>query len=136
MSKEIPSLCKIMKENTSVVIKELESQLPINFQIYFDIYREYFHILDDLFGACYLVERTYLDKMISTSNLKLIDSYAKYFTQVSLKQIENYNKFMNWYSQIRIGSMKNYDIYAHNMIDTYGRMLKMCTSACEKQETE
>lgn len=136
MSKESESFCDIIKENTSIVIKELESQLPINFQMYSDIYKEYFHIIDDLFGACYLVESEMMEKIIPTSNLKWIDAYGKYLTQISLKQIESYNKFLNWYSQMRIDGMKNYEVYAHSMIDTYGKMLKMFTSTYEKQETK
>ena len=36
------SICDIMKEDTSKVIKKLESQMPSQFQNYSDVYTEYY----------------------------------------------------------------------------------------------
>ena len=46
------SICDIMKEDTSEVIKKMESQMPSQFQNYSDVYTEYLHMLDDIFGTC------------------------------------------------------------------------------------
>lgn len=105
MPEEATSICSIMNDNTKV-IKKLESQIQINFQIYSYIYIKYFHMLDDLFGACYLVERKGLDKILPVPNKEIMNNYTKYFAYLTLRQIENYNKFLNWDSQIRISGIK------------------------------
>lgn len=135
MPEEATSICSIMNDNTSKMIKKLESQIPINFQIYSDIYREYFHMLDDLFGACYRGERNGLDKMLPDPSKEIMVHYTKYFTDLLSSQIENYSKFLNWYSQIRISGIKNYEVFAHSMIDTYEEMMRTFTSHFEKYET-
>ncbi|MDX1595673.1 MAG: hypothetical protein R3327_01905 [Nitrosopumilaceae archaeon] len=132
MSDEHPSFCDIMKDNTSTVIKKMESQLPINFQMYSDIYKEYFHILDDLFGTCYIIEREGFDKTMPPTVRQQMESYVKYCTEFTLKQIENYNLFLNWYSKMRISGMRNYEVFAHIMIENYGKFLKTINSNFEK----
>lgn len=133
MPHEPPSICDIMKDNTSVVIKKMEGQLPINFQIYSDIYKEYFHMLDELYSSCYLIEREGFDKMLSPAMRQQINTYAKYYTNISLKQIERYNLFLNWYAKMRISGMRNYEVFAHTMIDIYGKLWKTFNLNLEKR---
>ncbi len=45
VSNEKYSICDIMKGNTSVIIQKMESQIPVNFQIYSDMYKEYLHMM-------------------------------------------------------------------------------------------
>jgi len=56
-----PSICDIMKKDTSEIIKNMESKIPSLFQNYSDLYMAYLHMFDDLFGACYIAEKEYLE---------------------------------------------------------------------------
>jgi hypothetical protein len=55
-------LCDIFKNSTSKVIKKLEMEIPSHFQIYSDMYKEYLHEIDDIFGTCILSEKEFLIK--------------------------------------------------------------------------
>ncbi len=118
------SICDIMKGNTSAIIQKMESQIPVNFQIYSDMYKEYLHMIDDLFGTCYLSEKEFFDKMnIDDRILKIMDSYGKTYTEIYSSQIENYSSFLNWYSKMRTSGMRSYDKFAHVMMDSYAKMI-------------
>ncbi len=118
------SICDIMKGNTSTIIQKMESQIPVNFQIYSDMYKEYLHMIDDLFGTCYLSEKEFFDKMnIDDRILKIMDSYGKTYTEIYSSQIENYSSFLKWYSKMRTSGMRSYDKFAHVMMDSYAKMI-------------
>jgi len=118
------SICDIMKGNTSAIIQKMESQIPVNFQIYSDMYKEYLHMIDDLFGTCYLSEKEFFDKMnIDDRILKIMDSYGKTYTEIYSSQIENYSSFLKEYSKMRTSGMKSYDKFAHVMMDSYAKMI-------------
>ena len=71
MSEEMNSLsiCDIFKDNTSRIINTLEMQIPSHFQIYSDMYKEYLHLINDIFGTCILSEKEFFDKMKIDNNL-------------------------------------------------------------------
>ena len=118
------SICDIMKGNTSAIIQKMESQIPVNFQIYSDMYKEYLHMIDDLFRTCYLSEKEFFDKMnIDDRTLKTMDSYGKTYTEIYISQIENYSSFLKWYSKMRTSGMRSYDKFAHVMMDSYAKMI-------------
>jgi hypothetical protein len=118
------SICDIMKGNTSAIIQKMESQIPVNFQIYSDMYKEYLHMIDDLFGTCYLSEKEFFDKMnIDDRILKIMDSYGKTYTEIYNSQIENYSGFLKWYSKMRTSGMRSYDKFSHAMMDSYAKMI-------------
>ena len=124
VSNEKYSIWDIMKGNTSVIIQKMESQIPVNFQIYSDMYKEYLHMIDDLFGTCYLSEKEFFDKMnIDDRILKIMDSYGKTYTEIYSSQIENYSSFLKWYSKMRTSGMRSYDKFAHVMMDSYAKMI-------------
>jgi len=118
------SVCDIMKGNTSAIIQKMESQIPVNFQIYSDMYKEYLHVIDDLFGTCYLSEKEFFDKMnIDDRTLKIMDSYGKTYTEIYNSQIENCSSFLEWYSKMRTSGMRSFDKFAHVMMDSYAKMI-------------
>jgi len=118
------SVCDIMKGNTSAIIQKMESQIPVNFQIYSDMYKEYLHMIDDLFGTCYLSEKEFFDKMnIDDRILKIMDSYGKTYTEIYNSQIENYSSFLKGYSKMRTSGMRSFDKFAHVMMDSYAKMI-------------
>jgi hypothetical protein len=118
------SVCDIFKENTSKVIKKLEMQIPSHFQIYSDMYKEYLHVIDDIFGTCILSEKEFFDKIEIDKNLmKNIETYTNYFTGIRINQIENYDNYLKWYAQMRILGMKSYDQFVHTMMNSYSKTL-------------
>ena len=58
-SEDSISICDLMKDHTSTVIKKAESQIPTYTQIFSDVYREYLHVIDDLYGTCYISEKEF-----------------------------------------------------------------------------
>jgi hypothetical protein len=118
------SVCDIFKENTSKVIKKLEMQIPSHFQIYSDMYKEYLHVIDDIFGTCILSEKEFFDKMkIDRRLMKNIETFTNYFTGIGINQIENYDNYLKWYAQMRILGMKSYDQFVHTMMNSYSKTL-------------
>ena len=88
------------------------------------MYKEYLHMIDDLFGTCYLSEKEFFDKMnIDDRTLKIMDSYGKTYTEIYSSQIENYSSFLKWYSKMRTSGMRSYDKFAHVMMDSYAKMI-------------
>ncbi len=127
------SVCNIFKDNTSRVIKKLEMQIPSHFQIYSDMYKEYLHVVDDIFGTCILSEKEFFDKMNINQNLmKNIESHTNYLTEIWVNQIENYDNYLKWYSQMRISGMKSYDQFVHTMMDSDSKTLSNFTNCFEK----
>ena len=127
------SVCNIFKDNTSKVIKKLEIQIPSHFQIYSDMYKEYLHVIDDIFGTCILSEKEFFDKMnMDQNSMKNIESYTNYLTGIWVNQIENYDNYLKWYSQMRISGMKSYDQFVHTMMNSYSKTLSNFTNSFEK----
>jgi hypothetical protein len=68
------SFCDILKTDTSEIIKKLESQAPSIFQNYSNLYTEYLHMFDDLFGTCYISEKEFFDNLnINPKTLQQIE---------------------------------------------------------------
>jgi hypothetical protein len=127
------SVCNIFKDNTSRVIKKLEMQIPSHFQIDSDMYKEYLHVVDDVFGTCVLSEKEFFDKMKMNKNLvKNIETYTNYLTGIGINQIENYDKYLKWYAQMRISGMKSYDQFVHTMMNSYSKALSNFINNFEK----
>jgi len=132
-TKDSASICNIFKDDTSKIIKKLEMQIPSHFQIYSDMYKEYLHVLDDIFGTCVLSEKEFFDKMNIDKNLmKNMESYSNYVRGIWIKQIENYDNYLKWYSQMRISGMKSYDKFVHSMMESYSKTLSNFSNNFEK----
>ncbi|AJM91662.1 MULTISPECIES: hypothetical protein [Nitrosopumilus] len=118
------SVCNIFKDNSSKIINKLEMQIPSHFQIYSDMYKEYLHLLDDIFGTCIISEKEFFEKMNTDKNsMKNIKSFSDSLTDFWIKQIDNYDNYLKWYSQMRISGMKSYDQFVHIMMDSYSKSL-------------
>jgi len=123
-SKAKTSVCDLMKDNTSSVIKKMESQIPSYVQGYSDLYAEYLHTIDDLFGTCYLSEKEFFDKLnIDHKTLKEFDNLSGFWEKITTSQIETSTNFMRAYVKMRISAIKSYDEYVHTMMDSYAKML-------------
>ena len=118
------SVCDVMKSKTSSVIRKMESQIPSYVQEYSDLYAEYLHTTDDLFGTCYLSEKKFFDKLnIDQKTLKAFDNLSGFWEKITTLQIETYTNFMKTNNQMRISAIKSYDQYVHTMMDSYAKML-------------
>ena len=118
------SVCDVMKSKTSSVIRKMESQIPSYVQGYSDLYAEYLHTIDDLFGTCYLSEKEFFDKLnIDQKTLKAFDNLSGFWEKIATSQIETSTNFLRAYVQMRISAIKSYDKYVHTMMDSYAKML-------------
>jgi len=127
------SVCDVMKSKTSSVIRKMESQIPSYVQEYADLYAEYLHTIDDLFGTCYLSEKEFFDKLnIDQKTLKAFDSFWSFWEKTTTSQIETSTNFMRTYVQMRVSAIKSYDKYVHTMMDSYATMLSQYNSAFKK----
>jgi hypothetical protein len=124
------SVCDIMKGNTSEIIKKMESQIPTYFQMHSDVYTEFLHTMDDLFGTCFIAEKEFFDKLnFDQYTLKLFDSYWKNITKMYSSQIDMSTNFLRAYSQMRISGIKLFDNYMHVMMESYAKMLSQYNSS-------
>ena len=132
-SKDDISVCDIMKNNTSTIINKIESQIPTLFQMQSDVYKEFLHSIDDLFGTCFISEKEFFEKLNLDQNaLKFFDNYWKNITKVYLSQIDISTNFLRTYSQMRISTIKSFDNYMHMMMEYYAKMLSQFNSFLEK----
>ncbi len=126
------SICDVMKDNTSKRIKKLESQIPSYFQEYSDLYTEYLHMFDDLFGTCYISEKEFFDKLgFDQETLKTFDNYSKTLTNFYSSQVDMSTDYFRDYVKMRISAIKSYDRYMHVMMDSYAKTLSQFNSKCK-----
>ncbi len=127
------SACDVMKDNTSKVIKKMESQIPSYVQEYSDLYAEYLHMFDDLFGTCYISEKEFFDKLgFDQETLKTLDNYSKTLTNFYSSQIDMSTNFLREYVKMRISAIKSYDKNLHVMMDSYAKMLSQYNATIQK----
>jgi len=127
------SVCDVMKSKTSSVIRKMESQIPSYVQEYSDLYAEYLHTIDDLFGTCYISEKEFFDKLnVDQKTLKVFDDLSSFWEKTTTSQIETSTNFLKAYVQMRISAIKSYDMYTHLLMDSYAKMFSQFNSAFKK----
>ena len=127
------SICDIMKDNTTKIIKKIESQIPSYMQWYSDLYTEQLHSLDDVFGTCYIWQKQYFDRLgIDQNAMKAMSDYWSVFTETALSQLEISNNMQKAYVQTRIAGIKSYDQFMHLVMDYYGKMMSNLMSSMNK----
>lgn len=118
------SICDIMKEDTSEVIKKMESKMPSMFQSYSDMYTKYLHTLDDVFGTCYIAEKEFFDKLnLDQGILRQIKQNSESIKNNYVENIDMAAKFFDEYIKMRIEAIKSFDNYAHVIMESYAKML-------------
>ena len=118
------SVCDILKNNTTKVIKKLESQIPPNIQASSDLYTQYLHILDDYLGTCYLWQKQYFDKLgFDKQTLNAVNDYWNVVTNLYCTQIEMVTDAQKSGVGVQEQIMKLCDQYAHQALDYYGKVL-------------
>ena len=129
------SICDIMKEDTSEVIKKMESKMPSMFQSYSDMYTKYLHTLDDVFGICYIAEKEFFDKLnIDKGTLRQIKRNSESLRKNYVENIDVAAKFFDEYVKIRIDAIKSFDNYAHVMMESYAQMLSQFNKSTKSSD--
>ena len=118
------SICDVMKEDTSEIIKKMESQVPSLFQHYSNLYTEYLHMFDDIFGTCYIAEKEFFDKLnIDQGMLRQIKENSESMKKNYLENIDMTTKFFDEYVKMRISAIKSFDNFIHVMMESYAKTL-------------
>lgn len=127
------SVCDVMKNNTSKVIKKMESQIPTLVQQYSDLYAAYLHSYDDIFGTCYIAEKEFFDKLgIDKKTIKAFENYSETLTNLFTPQIDAYTIFLRDYVKMRISAIDSFDRHIHVMMDSYSKILSQVNSNMDK----
>lgn len=127
------SVCDMMKSNTSEVIRKMQAQIPIQMQLFSDLYVKYLHSLDDIYGTCYMAEKEFFDKIpIDKETLKIWDNYWKAWTQFLLLQIDASTEFTKAYVEIRKSTIDTYDKYMHLWMESYAKSLSQLNAFMDR----
>ena len=118
------SICDVMKGNTSEIINKYESQIPSLFQNYSNLYAEFLHTFDNVFGTCYINEKEFFDKLnIDQRFLKQLKDNSDYLKNIYLENIEIGTRFFDEQIKMRISAMHSFESFAHIMMDFYSKTL-------------
>ena len=118
------SICDIMKNRTSEIVKKIECQLPLSVQQYSDLYTAYLHSIDDVFGTCYISQKEFFDKLgISQEALRNFDKYLESISKSYQNWIDLSSKYGQDYVQNRLSMIKSSDQFIHMTMDLYAKML-------------
>ena len=118
------SICDVLKSDTSEIIKKLESQAPSTFQNFSNLYAEYLHMFDDLFGTCYISEKQFFDKLnIDPKILEQLKGNSNSLKKSYLEMIDMNTKYWDEYFKMRISTMKSFDIFMHTIMESYAKTM-------------
>lgn len=121
------SVSEIMRGDTSEVLQKMEQQMPIIFQNYSNLYTQYLHMLDDIFGTFFISEKKLFENLeIEPKTMKQIKENSKSIKNMYIQNIENSSKLFEGFSKMKIKSMKSYDNYVHDMMTFYFNYLSQC----------
>lgn len=117
------SICDLLKNNTTKIIRKYETQTPIFVQMYSDYYNEYLHSLEDIFGTCYLSEKHFFDSLgVDEQTLSTIDKFWKGFTETTISHIDMYTNFRKVQFDTMVSLMRSYDHVIHFGMDYCAEM--------------
>ena len=126
------SICDIMKNRTSEIVKKIECQLPLTVQQYSDLYTAYLHSIDDVFGTCYISQKEFFDKLgISQEALRNFDKYLESISKGYQNWIDLSSKYEQDYVQTRLSMIKSSDQFIHMAMDSYAKMLAKFNEMCD-----
>ncbi len=117
------SICDLLKNNTTKIIRKYETQTPIFIQMYSNYYNEYLHSLEDIFGTCYLSEKHFFDSLgVDTKTLSATNKFWKGFTETTISHIDMYTNFRKAQFDTMVSFMKSYDHFVHLGMDYCAEM--------------
>ncbi len=122
-NKDKISICKLMKDDTSEIMRKFESKIPLHAQNYSNLYTGYLRSMGVLFGTCYTAEKEVLDKLdIDQGIQKQMKEYSRIAKENYIDGIEIGTKFLDDYIKMGISAMKTSDDNFHTMMGTYSKM--------------
>ena len=117
------SVCDLLKNNTTKIIRKCETQTPIYTQLYSNYYDEYLHSLEDIFGSCYLSEKHFFDNLgIDDKTLNATDKFWKGVTETTIAHIDMYTNFRKAQFETMVSFMRSYDHFVHLGMDYCAEM--------------
>lgn len=118
------SVCDIMHDGAADIIAKMQSLLPLNMELYSDLYMECLNSFQDLFGTCYIAEKEIEETIgIDQNLLEYFDVTAKTYSKMVISQIDMTNNIQKAYLQSSISAVKTSDDYIRLMLDSYSRMV-------------
>lgn len=128
------SVCDVLKNNTTKVIRKMESQIPYNMQYYSDLYAEYLHFWEDVFDTCYTSEKEFFDKLGFDQNaINDLEKFLSSNVKMTNTQIDISSNLLKNYTAFRIARIKSLDRYVHVMMPAYANMLSQFNDSAEYQ---
>lgn len=118
------SICDVFKEKTTAVIEKLESQVPVSLQMYSDLYTEYLHSVDKIFGTCYISQKEFFDKLgIDQGILREYSDFWSTVIDITNTQVDMFMNSQKSYVKTRIEAIKYFNQNAQLMMDNYAKLL-------------
>ena len=129
------SVCDVMKNNTSSIIKKMEIQVPAYLEQYADLYTAYLKSFDQVFGTCYIAEKEFFDKLnIDQNTLKSFDYFSGAFRDAISTQIDASTQYLNYYVKSKLSAIDSFDRYAQVMMRAYANMLSQFNLAFKNKK--
>lgn len=126
------SICDIMRNKTSEIVKKIECKIPITAQQYSDLYSAYLHLFDDMFGTCYISQKEFFDKLnIPQEALMEFDTYLDSISKSYQDWIEQSSRYWQEYVQMRLSLIKSSDQFIHIWMDSYAKTLTKFNEMCD-----
>ena len=123
------SVCDLLKGNTTKIIKKLESQTPTFVQLHCEFYDEYLHMLEDLYGACYISEKQFFDNLgLDQKSLNALDKFWAGVTDTAISYIDMYTNFRKAQFRTMTSFMKSNDHFAHVGMDYWASLMSEMNS--------
>ena len=123
-NEEHVSICDVLKGNTSEIIRKYESQIPSFLQNYSNLYAEFLHVFDNVYGTCYINEKEFFDKLnIDQILLKQLKDNSEYVKNRYLENIELSTRFLNEQIKVQTSAIHSFENFANIMMDSYSKSL-------------
>lgn len=75
------------------------------------------------FGACYIAEKEYLDKLnIDSGILRQIKANSESMRKNCIENFDIASKLFDGYVRMRIDAIKSFDNYANTMMESYSKI--------------
>lgn len=126
------SICDVFKEKTTAIIEKLESQVPVSLQMYSDLYTEYLHSIDKLFGTCYISQKEFFDKLgIDRGILREYNDFWSAVIDITNTQVDMFMNSQKSYVKTRIDAIKYFNQNTQLMMDNYAKLLSQFNKKLE-----
>lgn len=121
---EFISICDIWKDCTHTFIRKAEQKTPVFIQTYTQVYSEFLHHLDNIFGSCYLWQKQYFDKLgIQQSTIIEYGKFCNFFLNEITSQMDNYARLSQLESNHVVSGMESCNNYVRQGLDWYAKIM-------------